>query len=642
MAKQEGRRCAAGCNEADEIHGVDGEDACRLGSHPIAIASADIWLVRGGVMKNENYVLGMILTCICYLADEYQGVFMGLLPATSRSPPMLSEVMVVADGIPIWGECYRKIGNSVILREREQTQCFRCIVILVRSNNVLQVYSHGLEKCYMDEESARTSCPTESSIASKTTKEIMLYKKPNPEIVVLQSYCPINGRFKATYSSNVDRNRHCQVPTAEFSNCPYGFSLCAKFKQCSFPDEELHYQCLGDWEGPNEERYLALLEGQPNAPINPTENPKYRCAMYYEDKSSGKISLALSGDSTCTNDHLMNSSMGAETYSLMLTLPPSWPPIALVSECRFPPWAQGPWTNLEVEGGIITFKDHRNFKTYTIKCMTKEVNPQQDRFKVYMRSQCGDELYTCLELSHRSDHIIEFQIGQFPEVQYNDSICHDKQFNSKSWITLGRQGLVPDTPCPIAGEYTGLVPDAPRICAKLASDCNNPDIMFYTASNCLNRSEIYEEREYKCLGQWEENGLTYTYTERRDVNGFQCFLGTIISETVIQIMEADVNCMRGIDLSKFGMQMTKKADCDFGLPPVTLPTSSRGTSLPGKTFSPTRREHTTRKSIHITKPPTPPWEIISDTRHPVNYESGASQLTWQISLFFCLLAIYCV
>ena len=50
------------------------------------------------------------------------------------------------------------------------------------------------------------------------------------------------------------------------------------------------------------------------------------------------------------------------------------------------------------------------------------------------------------------------------------------------------------------GEYTGVIPDTEGLCAKLYSDCNNPEIMFYTIFNCFNRSEVFEEREYQCLG----------------------------------------------------------------------------------------------------------------------------------------------
>lgn len=44
----------------------------------------------------------------------------------------------------------------------------------------------------------------------------------------------------------------------------------------------------------------------------------------------------------------------------------------------------------------------------------------------------------------------------------------------------------------MAGEYTGVIPDATVLCAKLYSDCNNPEIMFYTVFSCYNRSEVIE------------------------------------------------------------------------------------------------------------------------------------------------------
>ena len=41
---------------------------------------------------------------------------------------------------------------------------------------------------------------------------------------------------------------------------------------------------------------------------------------------------------------------------------------------------------------------------------------------------------------------------------------------------------------------------------------------------------MFEEREYRCFGQWEEpeTGLVYTYTDRRDVPGSECFVGKTI------------------------------------------------------------------------------------------------------------------
>ena len=46
--------------------------------------------------------------------------------------------------------------------------------------------------------------------------------------------------------------------------------------------------------------------------------------------------------------------------------------------------------------------------------------------------------------------------------------------------------------CPIKGEYIGVLPDAPQFCAKMSSDCNNPNIMFYSVSGCSETSGIYD------------------------------------------------------------------------------------------------------------------------------------------------------
>ena len=35
------------------------------------------------------------------------------------------------------------------------------------------------------------------------------------------------------------------------------------------------------------------------------------------------------------------------------------------------------------------------------------------------------------------------------------------------------------------------------------------------------------DREYLCLGQWEEDGLLYTYTRRLDLPGYECFVGQV-------------------------------------------------------------------------------------------------------------------
>ncbi|XP_068249139.1 uncharacterized protein [Palaemon carinicauda] len=85
--------------------------------------------------------------------------------------------------------------------------------------------------------------------------------------------------------------------------------------------------------------------------------------------------------------------------------------------------------------------------------------------------------------------------------------------------------------------------------------------MFYTVYSCYNRSEVIEEREYRCLGQWFEESVTYTYTERRDQSGYECFAGVVVGDNEIYIMEAGVNCKRGLEVLSYGMKLVKQAPC---------------------------------------------------------------------------------
>lgn len=73
---------------------------------------------------------------------------------------------------------------------------------------------------------------------------------------------------------------------------------------------------------------------------------------------------------------------------------------------------------------------------------------------------------------------------------------------------------------------------------------------------------VVSEREYRCLGQWEEGGLTYTYTQRKDVGTYECFVGSIISNNEIYIKEAGKHCERDIDPLRFGMKLLRKGMWD--------------------------------------------------------------------------------
>jgi len=169
-----------------------------------------------------------------------------------------------------------------------------------------------------------------------------------------------------------------------------------------------------------------------------------------------------------------------------------------------------------------------------------------------------------VKTSHDTQTISLSFAGLYTSPTHNLSLCDEANFQERTWVTQGRVEVSEPTPYPIIGEYTGVIPDTDGLCAKLYSDCNNPEIMFYTIFNCFNRSEVYEEREYRCLGEWTEDGLIYTYAERRDMIGHECFVGLVTAKGDIYLKEAGTSCERGQEPLKTGMRMTQVSKCYGG------------------------------------------------------------------------------
>ncbi len=89
-----------------------------------------------------------------------------------------SSLSVLFDSIPVWGVCHRRVGNNVVLRDDTGAlTCYKCFNLVLRSSNVLQVHTAGLDMCYATEEAAIKDCPTDISIREKRAREIMLYRK---------------------------------------------------------------------------------------------------------------------------------------------------------------------------------------------------------------------------------------------------------------------------------------------------------------------------------------------------------------------------------------------------------------------------------------------------------------------------------
>jgi len=214
-----------------------------------------------------------------------------------------------------------------------------------------------------------------------------------------------------------------------------------------------------------------------------------------------------------------------------------------------------------VDSSTLVIKDQINFKTYSSKCVQQSPkNPE--RFLIFARTQCGEQLFNCIWLQARGPNVMEFQLGLRPSQTPTFQLCDNDHFLQRTWHTQARQNPLSQESCPIAGTYLGHLPDAPGLCARLVSNCENRQMMSYTVSDCDNSTNIYEDREYLCLGEWEEDGLLYTYTRRIHNPRHECFVGRVEREGRILLAEGGTNCRRGLRVDMFGMELSKRGHCD--------------------------------------------------------------------------------
>ena len=71
---------------------------------------------------------------------------------------------------------------------------------------------------------------------------------------------------------------------------------------------------------------------------------------------------------------------------------------------------------------------------------------------------------------------------------------------------------------------------------------------------------LFSDREYQCLGQWEENGQLLAYVRRKDKNNLECFVGATDEFGQIHLSESGSNCQRNLKVIQSGMRLSKAGE----------------------------------------------------------------------------------
>ena len=478
----------------------------------------------------------------CYFPVEMQGEFMtqwlgggGEISYTSLS--------ILYNSIPGWGACHTRRGSRVVLRQGEH--CFRCLSLVQRSPSVQQLHTREVGQCHPTEELALDSCPSEAEVRGRQVTEMMLYKTRSfyGEAAAGGQHCPITGRHTV--------EERCEGGEGggggETGGCPSESRLSLRLEGCSRDRERrMELQCLGHWQGEDGQQYLALLDTElPQLGEEP--RPRYRCAIYH--RQGDLTHLALSNDSTCVHQ-LERHDRGAEVFTLRREerrRPRS-------RGQRLPGWSQGAWEEVVVEGAGLSYREKQLKRTVHLRALAR---PASSRFVVSLETDCGEvEGYTCLDLQQRTSSVMEFKVGQVVASVREASVLCAMELSSP-WITVGRPGQ--GEACPLPGTFTGTIPDSGNgLCATSTTSCTSPDTMTYTVFSCSNKTEVYEERQYQCRGQFTEDGLTYTLTKRLDLPLQECFVGVAGQEGAShRVLEAGAHCTRGHLPALKGMLMQR-------------------------------------------------------------------------------------
>ena len=476
-----------------------------------------------------------------------------------------STVSVLYNSIPGWGFCHsRHSDHRVVLREERREgggNCFHCLRMVARSKNVIQLHMRDIYQCHDTEEEALAGCPVTADVVTRSAREMMLYKTRGfyGESAVAKVLCPINGRFQFTYSNSetVVEQPACPSPSSQAGNCPTGYKFNLQFRGCNFHNMDMRFQCLGHWKGEDGHNYLSLLDTE-LPQLGERAVPRYRCAMFLSQ--GGITHLSLSSDSTCVNQ-LQSPHTGYETLQLHSVVEEE---VEEEEQLHLPAWAQGHWDSVSVSGSQITYRDETDMTTYNLHSLS---SPREGHYLIRQTSACGNSSYSCLALERRSDNIMELRLGTEKSQNPDYNLCRESALAGSSWVTQGR-GQFP-TSCPLEGEFTGKLPDAEGLCTRSVTSCDKPDHMRYTVYNCDNESEIYEDRLYQCYGQFEEEGLVYTFTRRIDLPGHECFVGWTSDSVRHLVTEAGMNCERGKEPRRHGMLLVKQSGLDWCQPRTT-------------------------------------------------------------------------
>ncbi|XP_046980658.1 uncharacterized protein LOC124545759 [Schistocerca americana] len=518
---------------ASESHHSPAAPACRVATPQTCRTAQNDLARRVGARIGEGFRAGV--SGRCQFPKQWAGRWF-----QSGVPHLIT---LNATHIETKGECVESDGDK-FLTEDKGDNCYRCVVIHEKHQNVLQY-----KETFCD---SRASL---SSLCDTITGDATLYSMFRAEPHVQPTACPFRGPpFTFTYNRGAGE---CRSPVSRLDSCSDEARLLMRYQAC--PDvtgtestvEEL--VCLATWK----EGSTRYLVGKLYHKTATTDEDRYRCFVYDRSQRDGHVTynVAQSGDATCSG--LLSATEGSRTMSLTKVENRH-------TQCRFPSWVTDHhnWYTLDMKQSY-----HFSHKNATLRitddsahevrivCHSVEKSPpgvdagQQATLVAHITSGCNSG-YVCMVFYRRDGHVIELQqtthLVQAPEEACNpaylkSALPHttlitvslrprkcpfDGRYNiigggtsTKSDSDTAQHGLLRsrrqegsagavggNSADPGTGMGTGASDCTDHNLASLDIGCSSGDTMrFYPA--CGEHPE--HSLEYLCHGSWEDNGTNY-------------------------------------------------------------------------------------------------------------------------------------
>ncbi|BFZ16706.1 hypothetical protein BsWGS_19745 [Bradybaena similaris] len=421
----------------------------------------------------------------------------------------LGDVEIRAHSISHIGHCKSFDGHKKYLLLNRQDMCFICLVFTPQHHNLVQykqsfcvMSNHIEEVCDM--------------ITGDFTLNTMV-KVPGVPIP-----CPFQGHYSFSYTNGSEVK--CNDPPSSFQACADSSRFLFHHRKChhvaNTNDKIESFQCLATWDN-GVDHYLY---GRFTGPGLTAKESQYRCFMYSLYGTNGYMSMTA--DATCQG--LQSPSLGMNVYNLRhktdempqqrCHLPDFF---ATIPEWQDVSGRQKFIINSRLDGFrvmdildpyvVINDSDVQLETKLRVTC-ARSVTPEENGYRksveilAYIIDDKCESNYHCVRLTHRTDKVIELQIGQSAEL--SGDACNDSYFQSViKHILLPIDS--PTTPCPMTGVYSYM---------QKNSDCTGQlDV------GCSSRSEIVVNGKcpggesadvLQCYANWTESDRIYVIAGR--------------------------------------------------------------------------------------------------------------------------------